>query len=112
MARARLRRGGALHRAHGSPPPFVAKMSPNAMNQHAAAGRPAVGQSIGRVDGPAKLTGQARYVDDVPPRPGELFGRTVRSRIPRGRIKAVRLDPSFDWAGLTVVTAADVPHNV
>jgi CO/xanthine dehydrogenase Mo-binding subunit len=87
-------------------------MPTTAMSNHAAARAPAVGQSIGRVDGPAKLSGQAQYVDDVPPMPGELVGRTVRSTIPRGRIKTVRLDPGFDWSELTVVTADEVPHNV
>ena len=82
------------------------------MNENAPARTPAVGQSIGRIDGPAKLSGQARYVDDFPPRPGELFGRTIRSTMPRGLIKAVRLDPSFDWSEVTVVTATDVPNNV
>ena len=82
------------------------------MSKHAENRTPAVGQSLSRVDGPAKLTGQARYVDDYPPRAGELVGRTVRSPVARGRLKAVRLDPAFDWSDVTVVTAADVPSNV
>jgi CO/xanthine dehydrogenase Mo-binding subunit len=71
-----------------------------------------VGESVGRVDGAAKVTGQARYVDDLPPRDGELLGATVRSPVARGRLRAIALDPSFDWDGVTVVTAADVPVNV
>ena len=37
-----------------------------------------IGQDLIRADGPAKVTGQARYVDDVRP-DGCLYGFTVRS---------------------------------
>lgn len=63
------------------------------------------------MDGPAKVTGKALYVDDLRV-PGLLHGATLRSAIPRGRLLAIRPDPAFDWSGLTVVTAADVPYNV
>ncbi len=69
---------------------------------------PTVGSSPPRVDGAAKVTGAARYVDDLHPA-GTLYGRTVRSRVPHGVLRAIRLDPSFDWTGVTVVTAEDVP---
>lgn len=69
---------------------------------------PAIGSSPPRVDGVAKVTGAARYVDDLQP-PGALFGRTVRSEVPRGVLRAIRLDPAFDWDAVTVVTADDVP---
>ncbi len=72
---------------------------------------PVVGQAVPRVDGPAKASGSARYVDDLT-RPGMLFGATLRSPVPRGRLLGVDRDPSFDWSGVTVVTAADVPVNV
>jgi len=71
-----------------------------------------VGVSVGRVDGAAKVTGEARYVDDLPPREGELYGATVRSQIDRGKLLGIECDPSFDWSDVTVVTAADVPENV
>lgn len=70
-----------------------------------------VGVSVPRTDGAAKVTGAARYVDDLPAMPGELFGRTIRSTTPRGILRGVRLDPAFDWSDVTVVTAADVPFN-
>ncbi|MBM4357610.1 MAG: xanthine dehydrogenase family protein [Deltaproteobacteria bacterium] len=73
---------------------------------------PIVGENVVRVDGAAKVTGRARYVDDLPPMPGELHGATVRSRIARGILKGIVLDPSFDWSDVTVVTARDVPDNV
>ena len=71
-----------------------------------------VGASVGRVDGPAKVTGAARYVDDMPRMEGELFGATLRSRVARAVINKIELDPGFDWGGVVVVTAEDVPENV
>ncbi|MBL4846367.1 MAG: xanthine dehydrogenase family protein [Planctomycetes bacterium] len=68
---------------------------------------PQVGTSPPRVDGLAKVTGAALYVDDIQP-PGVLFGRTVRSTVPYARLDAIELDPDFDWSQVTVVTAADL----
>lgn len=72
----------------------------------------AVGTSVPRADGAAKVTGTALYVDDLPAMPGEIFGRTVRSPVTRGVLRGVRLDPAFDWSDVTVVLAEDVPVNV
>jgi CO/xanthine dehydrogenase Mo-binding subunit len=71
---------------------------------------PSIGTSVPRVDGPAKVRGSARYVDDLV-LPGMLHGATVRSDVARGRLLGVDLDPAFDWTGITVVTADDVPVN-
>src|SRR5688572_3485097 len=71
-----------------------------------------VGTSVPRIDGAAKVTGSALYVDDIPAAPGEIFGATVRSPVPRGRLRGVTLDPAFDWSDVTVVRAEDVPTNV
>src|SRR5262245_34955773 len=68
-----------------------------------------VGASLPRIDGVAKVTGAARYVDDLPLEPGTLHGRTVRSRVPHGVLEGIRLDPAFDWSDVVVVTAADIP---
>ncbi len=73
--------------------------------------RPSVGTSVPRVDGAAKVTGVALYVDDLPRLPGELHGATVRSPVARGLLRGVRLDPAFDWSDVTVVQAADVHVN-
>lgn len=70
-----------------------------------------VGRSVPRSDGAEKVTGRALYVDDVT-RPGMLFGATLRSPVARGVLKSIRKDPGFDWSGVTVVTAEDVPTNV
>lgn len=66
----------------------------------------AVGNSVARKDGIGKATGGARYADDIV-FPGMLHGRTVRSTVPRGRIKSVRYD--FDTTGFTIVDYRDVP---
>jgi CO/xanthine dehydrogenase Mo-binding subunit len=73
---------------------------------------PTVGTSVPRVDGAAKVTGAARYVDDLPRLPGELLGATVRSPVPRGVLRGVHLDPAFDWTSVTVVRASDVEVNL
>jgi CO/xanthine dehydrogenase Mo-binding subunit len=41
--------------------------------------------------------------------PGVLHGRTVRSTVPHGRIRAIRLDPAFDWRGVVVADHRDIP---
>ncbi len=72
---------------------------------------PAVGTSARRTEGPEKLSGRALYLDDHDI-PGCLFGVTVRSEIPRGRIKNIVFDPAFPWSECVVATARDVPTNV
>ena len=72
---------------------------------------PLIGRSIPRREGRAKVTGQARYVDDFA-LPGMLFGATVRSDVARGRILGIDFDPAIPWDEFTIVTAADIPgHN-
>jgi CO/xanthine dehydrogenase Mo-binding subunit len=65
-----------------------------------------VGASVPRKDGIGKATGQARYADDLV-FPGMLHGRTIRSTVPRGRVRSVQLD--FDPTGFTVVDFHDIP---
>lgn len=67
-----------------------------------------VGLNIGRADGPAKVRGDALYVDDI--RPADcLYGATVRSPVPHGKLLGFTLDPDFDWDGIVVVSAEDIP---
>jgi len=63
-----------------------------------------------RLEGMAKLTGRERYVDDLPLE-GFLWGATVRSPAPRGRITAVRFDPAIDWSQITIVDHRDIPGS-
>jgi CO/xanthine dehydrogenase Mo-binding subunit len=67
-----------------------------------------VGRPVPRKEGRAKVTGEARYVDDLS-LPGMLHGATVRSQAPRGRIRAIRFEGDVPWHEFTIVTARDVP---
>lgn len=70
--------------------------------------RPSVGSSLPRVDGIAKVTGRAHYLDDLDA-PGTWHGATVRSKIAHGVLEAIDFDPAFDWSQVVVATAADIP---
>jgi CO/xanthine dehydrogenase Mo-binding subunit len=61
-----------------------------------------------RREGPAKLTGQALYADDLV-FPGAWFGATIRSTQPHARLLGIELDDAFDWKRVIVVTAEDIP---
>ncbi len=67
-----------------------------------------VGRPVPRREAPEKLTGRARYTDDLV-FPGAWFGATVRSSEPHARLHAIDRDPDFDWSGVVVLTAADIP---
>ncbi|MEO7665319.1 MAG: xanthine dehydrogenase family protein, partial [Candidatus Limnocylindrales bacterium] len=74
-------------------------------------GTPTRGRAAGfptRREGPAKLTGAAKYADDLV-FPGAWYGATIRSTEPRARLVAIELDPEVDWSRVVVVTAADIP---
>ncbi len=66
----------------------------------------AVGRSVLRKEGAAKTSGAARYIDDIA-FPDLLYGRTIRSSIPRGEIAAIRFN--FDTSGFTIVDHRDIP---
>src|SRR5712692_5509046 len=67
-----------------------------------------VGKPIPRKEGRKKVTGQALYIDDLT-FPGMLHGVTVRSSIPRGRIKNISFEGKIPWDEFTIVTAKDIP---
>ena len=69
---------------------------------------PAVGRSVLRRDGPDKVTGLARFTDDLV-FPGAWYGLTVRSTVPHARLVRIERDPAFDWSAVVVLTAADIP---
>ena len=64
-----------------------------------------VGQNVIRKDSRAKIAGTARYVDDLTV-PGMLHATTVRSEIPAGRVRDVRL--AFDPTGFVLVDHRDI----
>ncbi len=63
-----------------------------------------------RREGPAKLTGEAKYADDLV-FPGAWFGATIRSTEAHARLVGIDLDDGFDWSTVVVVTAADIPGD-
>jgi CO/xanthine dehydrogenase Mo-binding subunit len=66
----------------------------------------AVGRSVLRKDGFDKVTGAAKYIDDLS-FPNLLHARTIRSTIPAGEITRVAFN--FDKTGFVVVDYRDVP---
>ena len=69
-----------------------------------------VGRSLPRKEGREKVEGAARYIDDMR-LPGMIYGTTVRSHVPRGRIDAITFGEGVPWDEITVVTAADIPGS-
>jgi CO/xanthine dehydrogenase Mo-binding subunit len=67
-----------------------------------------VGRPVPRKEGRAKVTGAARYLDDIS-LPGMLYGATVRSAVARGRLRRVEFGEGVPWEEFAVVTAADIP---
>ncbi len=67
-----------------------------------------IGKSVPRKEGREKVTGRARYVDDLS-FPGMLHGVTVRSPAARGRIRAIHFEGDIPWHEFSVVTAKDIP---
>jgi CO/xanthine dehydrogenase Mo-binding subunit len=67
-----------------------------------------IGTSVPRKEGRNKVTGAARYIDDLS-FPGMIYGLTVRSPAPRGRIVDIYFGPEIPWNDFTIVTAKDIP---
>src|SRR5437588_3978545 len=70
--------------------------------------QPVIGQPVPRKEGRDKVTGHARYIDDLH-FPGMIHGVTVRSSIPRGKILSVEFATGIPWGEFIIVTAADIP---
>ncbi|MCI0624299.1 MAG: xanthine dehydrogenase family protein molybdopterin-binding subunit [Acidobacteria bacterium] len=67
-----------------------------------------IGHPVLRKEGREKVTGRARYVDDLR-FPGMLYGATVRSPAARGRIREIVFEDGIPWHEFTIVTAKDIP---
>ena len=67
-----------------------------------------IGKATERKEGRDKVTGRARYVDDLT-FPNMLYGAAVRSRVPRGKIKSIKFGAGVDWNEFVVVSAKDIP---
>jgi len=67
-----------------------------------------IGKPVPRKEGREKVTGAARYVDDLA-FPGMIHGVTVRSSVARGKIREIRFAPGIPWNEFTIVAAKDIP---
>jgi CO/xanthine dehydrogenase Mo-binding subunit len=67
-----------------------------------------IGRPVPRKEGRDKVTGRARYIDDLH-FPEMLYGATVRSPVARGRIKKISFEGRIPWDEFVVVTARDIP---
>jgi CO/xanthine dehydrogenase Mo-binding subunit len=65
-----------------------------------------VGRSVRRKDATSKITGRAQYIDDLR-FPGMIYGRTIRSTIPRGRVRAIAREGIPE--DVVVVDYRDIP---
>src|SRR2546421_11166114 len=63
-----------------------------------------------RREGPGKLTGTAKYTDDLV-FPGAWYGVTIRSTEAHARLLAIEPDPEADWSSVVIATAADIPGD-
>jgi CO/xanthine dehydrogenase Mo-binding subunit len=68
--------------------------------------RRAVGRNVLRKEGHEKVSGLARYIDDIRFE-NVLYVRTIRSTVPAGTIAGIQYN--FDRAGFTIVDHRDVP---
>ncbi len=67
-----------------------------------------IGKSVPRKEGRKKVTGAALYVDDIS-FPEMIYGTTVRSAVPRGRIKNISYVGDIPWSEFVIVNAKDIP---
>lgn len=64
--------------------------------------------SVPRKEGRDKATGRAQYIDDIV-LPGMLYGATVRSSCPRGKIRNIAFAGDIAWDEFVIVSAKDIP---
>lgn len=70
-----------------------------------------VGAAVPRIDAREKVTGEAKYVNDIS-LPRMLYGQVVRSTVPHARIRAIHLEDAYRVPGVVaVVTQADLPSK-
>lgn len=70
------------------------------------------GQSVGRVEDAALLTGRGRFIDDLALRPGTLHAAILRSPHAHAKISAIRTQAAAGLPGVAAVfTGADIAKN-
>ncbi|HWX23196.1 MAG TPA: xanthine dehydrogenase family protein molybdopterin-binding subunit [Candidatus Binatia bacterium] len=74
--------------------------------------RTLIGSRVKRIDGPAKVTGAAKYPSDVQPE-GWLYGMILRSKWPKARVTKIDLEKALKVPGIkAAVTARDGERTV
>jgi len=72
-----------------------------------------VGKSVPRVDGYDKVTGAAKFTDDLPFGPGLYHARLVRSPYAHALVKQINASQALQVPGVkAVVTGKDVPAQI
>lgn len=70
-----------------------------------------VGRSVPKIDGGLKVTGMARYIDDIE-LPNMLYGKILRSRYPHAKILRINTERAWRVPGVrAVITGLDTPFN-
>jgi CO/xanthine dehydrogenase Mo-binding subunit len=70
-----------------------------------------VGRSVPKIDGGLKVTGMARYIDDIE-LPNMLYGKILRSRHPHAKILRINTERAWRVPGVrAVITGLDTPFN-
>lgn len=70
-----------------------------------------IGRHFFRIDAAEKVLGTGQYVDDIE-LPGMIYAKALRSKYPRARVDAIRLDKALAHPDcVKILTAKDVPFN-
>ena len=67
-----------------------------------------IGKSLPRFDGPVKVAGEVKFLEDIEI-PGCWLGGVIRSDVPRGVVRKIETLPAFAETGAVLVTAEDIP---
>lgn len=67
-----------------------------------------IGRPVPRKDGPAKVKGETKYIDDLSFE-DVIYGLVLRSPVARGQLKGIRFEDGVNWDEFTVVKAEDIP---
>ncbi|HHT44108.1 MAG TPA: selenium-dependent xanthine dehydrogenase [Fastidiosipila sp.] len=70
-----------------------------------------IGSHFFRIDAPQKVLGTGQYVDDIE-LPNMIYAKALRSKYPRARVDAIRIDKALEHPDcVKILKAEDVPFN-
>ncbi len=100
-------------KAKTAPAKKVAKKTPAKTAPAAKTATTCVGHSVPRIDAFDKVTGSARYIDDLKFGPALLHARLVRSTMPHAKIKKIDTAAAMQVPGVVaIVTGADYANHI